>query len=163
VPELELVLAKYTEKLYSVHMKKILLENTGNFAIVDDDDYEYISSFGKWHENDSGYAVKRGKFDGRGSTIRMHTVVNKTPKRLQTDHINHNRLDNRKSNLRTTTQAMNTWNMQERKNGKKYDLPRGITYDIQRKKYVARKVTFKRFNTKDEAINYIKGEQREWK
>lgn len=144
-------------------MKKILLENTGNHALVDDEDYDFIVGFGKWHENDSGYAVKRGTYNGRGSTIRMHTVINKTPKRLVTDHINGNRLDNTRANLRSVTQTINAWNMKARTRGRKYDLPRGITYDLQRKKYVARRVVYKRFDTEQEAIDYMKGENREWK
>lgn len=144
-------------------MKEITLSNSERKALVDDDDFEYISSFGKWYENDSGYAIKKTRINGKNVSLRMHILVNKTPSGLHTDHINNNRLDNRKNNLRTTTAALNAWNKVERKTGRKYDLPRGITFDIQRRKYVARKVIFKRFDTKQEAINYMEGTEYEWK
>lgn len=144
-------------------MKEVILNNTGNKAVIDDDDYDLVTSFGKWYENDSGYAIKKTRLNGKNISIRMHILVNNTPKGLHTDHINGNRLDNRKSNLRTVTAAINSWNLNSKRKGKKYDLPTGITYDYQRKKFVARKVTFKRFNTSEEAINYLQGEQREWK
>lgn len=144
-------------------MKEIILKNTGNKALVDDEDYEHIKSFGSWYENDGGYALKKTRINGKNVSLRMHVLINGTPKRLHTDHINGNRLDNRKENLRTVTASINAWNMKPRTEGRKYDLPRGITYDIQRNKYVARRVTFKRFNTKEEAIKYLEGEQHEWK
>ena len=144
-------------------MKEITLRNTGNKAIVDDDDYEKVVAFGSWYENDGGYAIKKTRIEGKNVSIRMHILVNNTPKGLHTDHINGNRLDNRKKNLRTVTLTMNAWNTRERKTGRKYDLPRGVTYDYQRRKYVARRVVYKRFNTKEEAIASLKGEQREWK
>jgi len=144
-------------------MKEITLNNTGNKTLVDDEDYEKIAAFGNWYETDQGYAMKKTRINGKNISLRMHTLVNNTPHRLHTDHINGNRLDNQKLNLRTVSQAMNTWNQKERKSGRKYDLPVGVTYDYQRKKFIARRVSYKRFNTKEEAIKYLEGEQREWK
>ena len=137
--------------------------SNGGEAIIDIEDYEKVSAFGKWYMNDSGYAVKKTKIQGKNISIRMHALINNTPKGLHTDHINGDRLDNRKSNLRTATAAMNAWNQTKPAQGTKYDLPKGITYDIQRKKYVARKVMFKRFNSLEQAIKYMEGENREWK
>lgn len=74
----------------------------GKFAIVDADDYEYLIKF-KWHINSCDYALGKDK-------VFMHRVVNKTPKNLVTDHINHNTLDNRKVNLRSCTNRQNSQN-----------------------------------------------------
>lgn len=35
------------------------------------------------------------------------------------------------------------------------DLPRGVTYDKERGKFVARKMIFKRFSSKEEAIAFL--------
>lgn len=130
----------------------------GGVAIIDADDYELISSFGKWYLNDTGYAIKKTKLNGKNITYRMHRVVNQTPPNLFTDHINGNRLDNRKANLRTATQAMNTWNRNMPENKTVYpDLPRGVTFDYQRGKFLGRKVIAKRFETKEEAIAFVEG------
>lgn len=117
-------------------------------AIVDDDDFEYLSQW-KWHCLANGYAARRQYENGRkgGNTyIRMHRLVNKTPDGLFTDHINGNKLDNRKSNLRDCTytennvskpptssntsgykgvsfsKGMNKWHAQIRKSGEHWDL-----------------------------------------
>lgn len=137
--------------------REIFLRNTGNHAIVDDDDYEFINSFGVWYENEQGYAVKRTQVDGKTRTIRMHAVINKTPERLVTDHINGNRLDNRKSNLRSVGAMINAWNKERQSiHHTVYDLPPGITYDKSREKYVATKTVRRRFDTLDEAISFTK-------
>lgn len=139
-------------------MKKIKLHNTNHYALVDDDDYENIVKMGRWHESDSGYAVRRVRNqNGNSVTIRMHRVIAKTPPRLVTDHINGNKLDNRKENLRTVSQQINAWNV-ERKATRKYDLglPVGIAWDNTRGKYIATKILRKRFDTLDEAIAFQK-------
>ena len=77
--------------------RRILLENTGNYATVDSDDYDKVIAYGKWYENDSGYAVKKTRINGKNVSIRMHMLVNGTPIGcgFHTDHINGDRLDNR--------------------------------------------------------------------
>jgi hypothetical protein len=75
-------------------MKKIPLTQ-GKFAIVDDEDFEYLNRW-KWYFAPVGYAT-RGDGHGRGNrtVVYMHRVVNKTTGGLVTDHINRNKLDNR--------------------------------------------------------------------
>lgn len=83
-------------------MDKIKLTQ-GKFAIVDSEDFEYLNQW-KWHYA-HGYA--------RTSELRksyMHRLVNKTPKGFLTDHINRNKLDNRKCNLRTGNKGLNSIN-----------------------------------------------------
>ncbi len=48
----------------------------------------------------------------------MHRVINKTPKGMDTDHINRDKLDNRKSNLRSVTRTINQYNRYIRKDNK---------------------------------------------
>jgi len=94
-------------------MKKIKL-NKGTFATVDNDDFEYLNQW-KWYINNNGYAI-RTKYTKLGfkkykmKKVYMHRVVNNTPDNLQTDHINHNQLDNRRINLRSVTNQQNAFN-----------------------------------------------------
>lgn len=84
-------------------MKKIPLTQ-GKFALVDDEDYEYLSKI-KWYVDPSGYVANKTK-----NVIFMHRLVAKTPKGKSTDHINGNKLDNQKKNLRTCTTSQNMAN-----------------------------------------------------
>lgn len=137
--------------------KTVLLRNTGHYAVVDEEDFQKVDQFSPWYENDQGYAVKKTKIKGKNFSIRMHTLVNNTPKGLVTDHINGDRLDNRKSNLRCVGQQINCWNKkQENDKHIKYDLPKGVTFDKSRNKYVATKIIRKRFDSLEEAINFTK-------
>ena len=72
--------------------------------MVDDEDFEYLNQW-KWFY-DGLYA---SRMIGR-SRIRMHRVIMKTVEGMETDHINHNSLDNRKENLRICTHAENLRN-----------------------------------------------------
>ena len=141
--------------------KRILLRNTGNYALVDLIDYERITAFGSWYENDQGYAVKRVVVNGKKKTIRMHALINNTPKGLVTDHINRNKLDNRRRNLRSVSQAINMWNKKEINRHTKYDLPSGISYDKTRGRYFATKIIRKRFDTLKEAISFVNDSEKE--
>lgn len=137
-------------------MKKIQLENTGSFAMIDNEDYELVMSFGKWYENDQGYAVKKTKRNKKNISIRMHILVNKTPKYLRTDHINGNKLDNRKDNLRSVSAAINSWNRHTDRDHRVYEkLPKGMSFDKSREQYVATRTIRKRFNTMKEAQTFI--------
>jgi len=84
-------------------MKRIPLTQ-GKFSIVDDDDFEWLSKH-KWTFN--GYCAYR-KVDDKN--VYMHREIMKTPKGMDTDHKNHNRLDNKKENLRIATRSQNSWN-----------------------------------------------------
>ena len=89
-------------------MKEISLTK-GAVAIVDDEDYEELNSH-KWYLNSEGYAIRDSWGKGKKTAIRMHRQIANTPKDMDTDHINNNRLDNRKSNLRICTRAQNIRN-----------------------------------------------------
>lgn len=90
-------------------MTKRITLTKGKFTIVDDDDYERLSSH-SWYY--SRYA-KSGS--GRSGTY-MHVVIMNPPSGLFVDHINGNKLDNRKKNLRICTHAQNLGNSKIPKN-----------------------------------------------
>lgn len=86
-------------------------------AIVDDEDYDYLSQF-KWilshKEKIRAYVLCTGKTGER----RMHRIVMKANKGEEVDHINRNHLDNQKSNLRVCTRLQNNLNRGAFKNNK---------------------------------------------
>lgn len=140
-----------------VGTRQIQLRNTGHFTVVDEEDYEELEKFSPWYENDSGYAMKKTRVKGKNVSIRMHRIIMKAPKGLVVDHINGNKLDNRKSNLRCVGQQINCWNKEKESYiHKKYDLPNGVTFDMNRNKYVATRTIRRRFDTLEEAVDFTK-------
>lgn len=89
-----------------VDMKSIPLTQ-GKFAIVDDGDYEYLNQF-KWWVSDGGYAVRTQWLPSK--KIKMHREIMNTPEDMITDHINGNKLDNRRENLRVCNKSQNAAN-----------------------------------------------------
>jgi hypothetical protein len=87
-------------------MKKIPLSQ-GKFALVDDDDFEWLNQW-KWRlDLKSGYVVRNIRVEKKIPRIYMHRLILNPPKGLYTDHINHNKLDNRRDNLRVCTTSQN--------------------------------------------------------
>lgn len=100
-------------------MKKIKLTK-GQYAIVDDNDYEWLNQW-KWYAilykgMNTFYAVRgmRKKEielnNGKKGLILMARVILKAPKGLQVDHVNRDTLDNRRQNLRLATSTQNHGN-----------------------------------------------------
>ncbi|WP_394805346.1 HNH endonuclease signature motif containing protein [Rhodococcus qingshengii] len=81
----------------------------GNKVLIDRADLKLVSAY-KWHIGSTGYAVWRGNQNGKKITVRMHRLITGCPSGLIVDHINHNRLDNRRKNLRICTQTENMRN-----------------------------------------------------
>ena len=65
----------------------------------------------------------------------MHRIINNTPDGFDTDHINRNQLDNRRSNLRTATHSQNGHNRPVQKNNK--IGVKGVSWSKQNKKWYA--------------------------
>lgn len=91
------------------------------------------------------------------ATYRLHCIVmGTTDPRLEVDHINHDKLDNRRSNLRICNHAENGKNLSLKRNNTS-GFP-GVHFDKTRLKWVARiKVDYRekhlgRFGTIEEAI-----------
>lgn len=89
-------------------MKKIPLTQC-KVALVDNDSYIQLKDKG-WIYHSQGYAYTWDRTGEKPKCILMHRLINKTPKGLDTDHINGNRLDNRKKNLRSASRSANSLN-----------------------------------------------------
>lgn len=83
----------------------------GGYTLVDYEDYQTYKDFG-WLKNAKGYAVcaRRDKVLKRNKFFRLHRLIMNTPPNMFTDHINGNKLDNRRSNLRVCTNQQNLMN-----------------------------------------------------
>ena len=60
----------------------------------------------RWHISDNGYAQAYIS----GKRVLMHRFIMKPSSDKEVDHINHNKLDNRRSNLRVCSASENHWN-----------------------------------------------------
>lgn len=81
----------------------------GQVAIVDDEDFERLAQW-RWYCSSSGYACRQVQNSGKtcqGKTrqkqLPMHSSILPPTVGFRADHINGNRLDNRRSNLRYVT------------------------------------------------------------
>jgi hypothetical protein len=82
----------------------------GTPIIVDDADYDWLSQY-TWNVNMYiGYATTSIRTNGRQRMIVMHRLIMDAPAGSTVDHINRNRADNRRSNLRFVTRSENTLN-----------------------------------------------------
>lgn len=102
---------------------------------MDDEDFEFLRQF-KWHLA-NGYAARKPS----AKTIFLHKIVNSTPDGFMTDHINGNKLDNRKENLRNCSRSQNAANSKKRscKNSRYKGLyhHNGVSWKVQiSKKYI---------------------------
>ena len=85
----------------------------------------------------------------------MHRVINNTPEGFETDHINGDRLDNRRINLRTVNHQQNTWNSKKCIDG--LCQYKGVDFKKDHKKYRAsvilngRHIHIGYFETEEEA------------
>lgn len=85
----------------------------GQVAIVDPEDQEEIGRH-KWCVHSQGYAVRR--LGGRADTriVFMHRELLDAPDGSEIDHVNGNRLDNRRGNLRFATRSRQMGNTRKR-------------------------------------------------
>lgn len=115
-------------------MKTIPLTQ-GKTAIVDDDDFEQLNQF-KWYFA-GDYAVRNISVNNKQHIIRMHRQILGLERGdgKESDHVNHNLLDNRKTNLRTCTHSQNQHNRLPQQSVSKF---KGVTWDKRHKYWQAR-------------------------
>ena len=114
---------------------KVIKTNRNYEIKVDDDVYEWASK-NKWFVTKLGYAIR--SYGGRKNrkTIYLHRMIINIPSGYVTDHINGNRLDNRRENLRVATRSQNRINSNIQKNNK--SGTRGVYYDKHKKRWIVR-------------------------
>lgn len=92
---------------------KALILPCGQTALVDDEDFERVSTE-KWHVN-HGYVVRRVRHsDGTKTALYMHREVMGEFEGFDIDHADGNKLNNTRANLRLATRTDNNANSKPR-------------------------------------------------
>lgn len=145
-------------------MKRLVLSQ-GKVALVDDSDFEWLNQW-KWSYR-AKYASRRQSGPRKPHiTIYMHRVINNTPHGFDTDHINRDRLDNRRINLRTATRSENNLNK-----GRRVDNLSGytgVTWRKDARKWIAqlninrKHIYLGRYESLEDALNARKSAERKY-
>lgn len=138
---------------------KIPLSNSLDFLLIDEEDFDKVKKH-KWKKSSRGYATVLlwRKENGRkiGKSTPIHQLIFKPEEGKLVDHINRNKLDNRKENLRSVTAQQNMWNKASTRafHSSKY---KGVSFCDQTKKWKAtlsingKRKTLGRFNEEEDA------------
>ena len=81
----------------------------GYVTVIDETDLDLVLPY-TWYGKISNHLPYAATNTRTGGTLFMHRLLLRTPQHLHTDHINHNTLDNRRSNLRVVTLSENNQN-----------------------------------------------------
>lgn len=138
-----------------------LFDNYGIISVNDTqfyfdlEDLSFVQSR-EWYKDKDGYLVHSYFYLGQRRYVRFHRLIMNAPAEQIVDHINKNRADNRKNNLRICRRTEN-----DRNRGLYATNTSGVTgvhYDQKREKWVAsitynsKKLFIGRFEIKEDAI-----------
>lgn len=87
-------------------MQQMML-HSGECILLDSEDYQKITKW-KWQLSPTGYVARSTCYKTKRKRIYLHRVLTNCPADKVVDHINKNKLDNRKCNLRICSQRENT-------------------------------------------------------
>lgn len=98
-------------------MKEIKLSQQGKYknkfvALIDDGDYDFLNQW-RWCVQKckrTFYASRQISVNKKRQSILMHRIILNAPISMEIDHIDHNGLNNQKSNLRICTHYQNNIN-----------------------------------------------------
>lgn len=107
----------------------------GQYTIVDSADYGSLSKF-TWYAHKVGSLVYVYTSPRKSRKhVHLHRMLMNPPDGMEVDHINHDTLDNRRSNLRICTRSQN--NMNHRKRSDNVSGYKGVSYKTSHKKWRA--------------------------
>lgn len=125
---------KYNEIIIEKDFAKIIINSTkhGLFEpLIDVDDAIRVKEI-RWYVS---YDKSLDSFYVKSKYVQLHRFIMNCPKDLTVDHINHNTLDNRKSNLRICTQKQNNENRNGCFSSNKTSKIRNVCWHKQRQKW----------------------------
>lgn len=113
--------------------ENVIYLNDGKYTIIDKEDYDRVSKY-VWYYLNSGYAINNNCKTKKHKLL--HRFIMNAPKDKNVDHINGNKLDNRKKNLRLCCQHINGLNRTSlnKNNTSGY---RNVSFDNKSKKWRA--------------------------
>lgn len=115
-------------------MKEICLRNHPVPALVDDADFERVAGY-NWRLCSQGYVVAHTGPSYKRARHALHRMVMNASSGAAVDHINHNKLDCRRENLRLCSWLQNSYNKRHRDgSGSKY---KGVSWNKARRKWFA--------------------------
>lgn len=114
-------------------MKSIKLTD-GRTALLDDSDYQKLKLF-NWHAKKCNSVIRERRINGKKIIIFLHREIMNAPSRMEVDHRNGDRLDNRKENLRLCSRAENNMNRPKQKNNTSGF--KGVVWHKHNKKWLA--------------------------
>lgn len=95
---------------------RLIRLSTGEFSIVDAEDFDRVNSF-NWSGKTQRTSTYQCYAICRIENIWLHRLIlGITDRNIQVDHIDHNGLNNQKSNLRACTSSQNCMNTRKAKN-----------------------------------------------
>jgi hypothetical protein len=134
---------------------------------VDEEDIPKLLGYSaSWFTRKRGDVTCIKVTNKKAKHIKLHRVVMDAPASLEVDHINGDKLDNRKSNLRLCTHAENGRNLKVKTTNKTGVA--GVSWDKARNKWAARiKLNYKgiylgRFDRFDDAVKARKSAENKY-
>lgn len=127
-----------------------LITNVGDRFLIDKEDIDRLKKY-TW-----GISKGYGATTINRKSLKMHRFIMNCPDGFIVDHINHNKLDNRKCNLRICTIEQNNMNTQKYKNNT--SGAKGVVWDKKSNKWQARisfhkkRIILGMFEKKEDAI-----------
>lgn len=132
-----------------------VLNINGTEFLFDIEDFSVINSR-NWYVDKDGYFASSYIYNGRRCFAMFHRIIMNAQKGQVVDHINRNRADNRKGNLRCCSKFENNLNRGRMSTNTSGVI--GVHYDRKRDKWIAnitydkRRIFIGRFISKDEAV-----------
>lgn len=102
-------------------------------VMVDDEDFDWLNQY-YWHVDKEKTVASHMGITGKRFLI--HRLIMNAPDDMEVDHIDGNRLNNQKSNLRLATSSQNKINRGPRKDNK--SGYKGVSWHKQQNKWTAR-------------------------
>lgn len=107
-------------------------------AVVDAADAEWVNQW-RWHLHSRGYAVRSVAVNGNPRQIFLHRELLGLPRvrdGREVDHVDRDKLNNRRSNLRVVTHAQNVQNFPSHRGSTSGH--RGVHWSSRKRKWVAK-------------------------